>query len=83
MAVKIKADIPACSGITFKGHFMDDKGIKSIPCIGGKVTITLENGEALQAHYSEELDPGSTFLEYESRAVSWAQGLINEIKKGA
>lgn len=54
-----------------------------IPSIGGKVTITLESGESLQAYYSEELSPDSTFSEYEDRAISWAQQLINELKKGA
>ncbi|HHK9861779.1 TPA: hypothetical protein ACQZKB_003790 [Klebsiella pneumoniae] len=83
MTVKIKADIPAHSGITFKGNLLSSEGIMPIPSIGGKVTITLESGESLQAYYSEELSPDSTFSEYEDRAISWAQQLINELKKGA
>lgn len=83
MTIKITAEIPAYSGITFKGQLLSNEGITPIPLIGGKVTIKLESGEVLQAHYSEELFPNSTFSEYEERAISWTQELINELKKGA
>ncbi len=63
--------------ITEKGLF----DIKKIPRIGGKVEITLSEGNVLSLEYEEDYDPATTLEGYEARAKEYASRVMSEIKK--
>ncbi|ELC2813587.1 TPA: hypothetical protein ACIBOM_001638 [Salmonella enterica subsp. enterica serovar Reading] len=63
--------------ITEKGIF----DIKKIPRIGGKVEITLSEGNVLSLEYEEDYDPATTLEGYEARAKEYASRVMSEIKK--
>ncbi|EBH6782450.1 hypothetical protein CQT46_16575 [Salmonella enterica] len=51
--------------------------------IGGKVEVTLADGNTLTLEYVEGYNPDTTLAEYESRAKDYAMSVLKGLEKGA